>query len=396
MPQTKLKTRHIVKYILLPGLAFCAASPAALAGDLRITIPRRSELTPVQRLNREGVDAVRHHNYEKAEALFYKAYLYDPSDPFTLNNLGYISELQGQLDRAETFYKLASEQGCNAEIDRTSAPELKGKPMMDALGSLSDLPMRVNRLNIQAIEMLSRGEGFEAQDVLEESLKLDPQNPFTLEDLGVAYEATGDFVEALRYYDAAAATGSKEPIVITLNRKWRGQPLSQAAQESAAALRKRMSHMEMTVEQARMLSLRGVAEANQNNWDQARQDFLEAYRLDPSSAFTLNNRGYLAEKQGDLETAQFYYSQARKAGDAADRVGLATNAAMEGQHLGVVARSSNEQVDGELNSYTNQRRGQPGPIELIPRSNESTNPGTSEQPGQPTGSPVPPQHQEMQ
>ncbi|MGH9350915.1 MAG: hypothetical protein ACRD2G_01930, partial [Terriglobia bacterium] len=59
------------------------AFQASWAGDLKITLPRRSELTPVQRLNREGVEAVRKHRYEKAEAIFYKAYIYDPSDPFT-------------------------------------------------------------------------------------------------------------------------------------------------------------------------------------------------------------------------------------------------------------------------------------------------------------------------
>jgi len=42
------------------------------------------------------VDAVRKRNYEKAESLFYKAYLLVPDDPFTLNNLGYISELKGR------------------------------------------------------------------------------------------------------------------------------------------------------------------------------------------------------------------------------------------------------------------------------------------------------------
>jgi len=91
------------------ALAVCVTAPLARAGDLRITLPRRSKLTPVQRLNREGVEAVQKRHYDKAEALFYKAYLFDPSDPFTLNNLGYISELQGQLDRAQNFYKLAAE-----------------------------------------------------------------------------------------------------------------------------------------------------------------------------------------------------------------------------------------------------------------------------------------------
>ncbi|MHB1858453.1 MAG: tetratricopeptide repeat protein, partial [Acidobacteriaceae bacterium] len=78
---------------LLAALAVITGSgfPHAWAKDLRITVPKHSHLTPVQRLNREGVEAVRKHEYEKAEAMFYRAYLYDASDPFTLNNLGYIS-----------------------------------------------------------------------------------------------------------------------------------------------------------------------------------------------------------------------------------------------------------------------------------------------------------------
>ena len=138
-------------------------SYAAWASDsLKITIPRRSELTPVQRLNREGVDAVKKHQYEKAEALFYKAYLYDPADPFTLNNLAYISELEGEADSARKFYALASEQGSNANIDRSNAKRMEGKPMRYAFESVQDIPMRVNRMNVDARGLLSEDRGFEA------------------------------------------------------------------------------------------------------------------------------------------------------------------------------------------------------------------------------------------
>src|SRR5438270_6984084 len=104
---------------IMAGLAILASVPAS-AGDIKITIPRHSKLTPVQRLNREGVEAIRQHKYSKAESLFYKAYLLDPDDPFTLNNLGYISEMQGDIDRAQRFYSLAAEQSSDAVIDRAS------------------------------------------------------------------------------------------------------------------------------------------------------------------------------------------------------------------------------------------------------------------------------------
>src|ERR1700733_11048898 len=118
---------------------------AAWARDtITITIPRHSNLTFVQRLNRQGVLAIQKHDYATAANLFYKAYLFDPSDPFTLNNLGYISELEGQLDRASKFYKLAAEQGSNANIDVSSVKGLQGQPMQAAFTGLQDAPMRVN------------------------------------------------------------------------------------------------------------------------------------------------------------------------------------------------------------------------------------------------------------
>ena len=163
-----------------------------------------------------------------------------PADPFTLNNLGYISELQGELDRAQKFYALASEQGGEALIDVSNSRQLEGKPMSYALTSLKDVPMRVNRMNVEAIELLSQRRNFEADDLLHQALALEPMNAFTLNNLGVAEEATGDFENALKYYDAAAAFHSSEPIVVTLKRSWRGKPVSEMAAESARELRKKM------------------------------------------------------------------------------------------------------------------------------------------------------------
>ena len=353
----------------------------AWAGDvLAITIPRRSELTPVQRLNREG---------EKAATLFYKAYLYDPADPFTLNNLGYISELQGELDRAHKFYALASEQGCNANIDRSNAKQLEGKPMQYAFESLQDVPMRVNRMNVDAMDLLSTNRGFQAVALLREALSLDPQNPFTLNNLGVADESIGDYDNALRSYGAAAESHSSEHVVVTLDRSWRGRSVSAMAAASAKRLEERMKKMDSAEVSAVLFTLRGVSATNQNDWLAARQDFLHAYSLDPASAFSLNNRGYVAERDGDLETAQFFYEKARKAGDSNTRVGLATDRSAEGKKLFTVATDSDHQVDGVLDKYSQDRRRQAGPIELTLRNNT---PGgdSNVPPEKPSPSNVPP------
>jgi Flp pilus assembly protein TadD len=313
------------------------------------------------------VSAVQRHQYDKAEALFYKAYLYDPADPFTLNNLGYISELQGQLDRAQRFYALASEQGSSATIDKSNAKKLEGRSMGFAFESLHDVPMRVDRMNVDAITLLSQTRGFEAIALLHEALSLDPQNPFTLNNLGVAHEAIGDYDDALKYYGAAADMRSTEPVIVTLDRSWRGKPVSAMSAESARRLEERIQKMDPAEAHAVMFTLRGVTAVNKNNWLEAREDFLQAYSLYPASAFSLNNRGYVAEMDGDLETAQFFYDKARQADDSKDLVGLASLQSAEGKSLLTVAADSNQQVDGELDIYSKDRHRQTGPIELVPR-----------------------------
>src|SRR5579864_1566431 len=334
---------------------------------LRITLPRRTQLTPVQRLNREGVDAVKKHDYERAGVLFYRAYLFDPTDPFTLNNLGYVSELQGQLDRARRFYDLALKQSSTADIDRSNAKGLEGKPMRAALTGLEDLPMRVNRMNMDAMQLLRENRAFDAAGILRAALALDPKNPFTLNNLGVAHEAMGDFDNALRYYGQAADAQSSEPVVIALNEQWRGRPVSKMAAESAKRLQKKLQNMDPAEARSVMFTMRGVTAANQNDWAAARENFLKAYSLNPRSAFSLNNRGYVAERDGDLETAQFFYEKARKAEDSGARVGLATQRFAEGQDLLTVAADSNQKVDYALERYSQQRRRETGPIELTPR-----------------------------
>ena len=125
-----------------------------------------------------------------------KAYLYDPADPFTLNNLGYVSELEGQLDKAHRFYQLAAEQSSDANIDLSNAKYLQGQPMKTALVDLKDNTMRVNRLNLDAMRMLEQDQGFAAIDALNQALAVDPRNPFTLNNLGVAYESVSDLDNA--------------------------------------------------------------------------------------------------------------------------------------------------------------------------------------------------------
>ena len=371
----------------IAALAAGYAPQCSPAKDLKITIPRRSKLTPVQRLNREGVEAVRKHNYKKAEQLFYKAYLFDPDDAFTLNNLGYISEMQGQLDRAQRFYSLAAEQSSEAVISLASAKRVVGRPMTEALAT-NDSPLQINHANVEAVRLLSQGRAPEADLLLQDTLKKDPRNVFTLNNMGVAKEMEGEAQEALRYYDEAGALGTDARAVVTVdrNRGWRGKPISEMAQQNAKALRDRLSRANDLTEQVAELNLRGVSAVNRNDLRAADADFRKAYTLDPNNAFTLNNIGYVAELEGDRETAQFFYDHAREAGGANATVGVATRQDQEGKKLFAVAEDSDTRVGAKVTQERNALRQQNEPVVLRRRDNSIVN--ESEPPAQ---NPQPPQ-----
>jgi len=384
-------SRPMTSIAVLAVAIACWPACSKAQATLKITIPRHSSLTFVQRLNREGVKAVQRRDYSKAAGYFYQAYLYDPADPFTLNNLGYISELQGQLDRADKFYKLAAEQGSNADIDLSNVSGLEGKPMHDALASIHDIPMRVNRINVDAIQLLAENRGAEASGLLQQALALEPHDSFTLNNLGVAYQAIGDYGRAMDYYRAAARSGSDETVVITKNPAWQGKPVSEIAEDNENRLERQIQGSGSAQAQSLILSFRGVQAENENNWEAARRDFMRAYSLDPSNAFSLNNRGYVAERDGDLESAQFFYHKAGQADDAGLTVGLATNQSAAGEALFQVASGSLGKVDGALATYSQNRRNLPGPVELTPRGAgvSKNNPPSLQQPNAPNTPPEP-------
>jgi Flp pilus assembly protein TadD len=357
----------------------------AHAGDIKITLPRRSHLTPVQRLNREGVEAIRNHRYEKAEAFFYKAYLLDPDDPFTLNNLGYTAELQGQVDRAQRFYLLAGQEATDATISKASSRRLEGSTLKEAL-AIPDKPIQINHDNVEAVRLLSQGRGPEADLLLQKTLKTDPANVFTLNNLGVAKEMEGESQEALRYYDSAAAINSDAAAVVTLSRSWRGKPVAEMAAQNARNLRTRLE-TQMSLElQLAELNTRGVSAINRNEPQAAQQDFLKAYALDPNNAFANNNIGYLSEIEGDRETAQFFYDRAQELAGANTPVGLASRSSAEGLRLGAVASDSDRKVEAKVQQEQAARRQQHQPVLLLRRDNSAV-----QEPATPPATVPPPQ-----
>ena len=57
--------------VVLIAAAFLSVSMAAQ--EIRLSLPKKSKTTPVQKLNRDGVKAIEDHDYKEAKKLFYKS-----------------------------------------------------------------------------------------------------------------------------------------------------------------------------------------------------------------------------------------------------------------------------------------------------------------------------------
>ncbi len=361
-----------MRRLFLP-LLLCASLFVCLAGvqgqDLHIPLPKKSKYTPVQQLNRDGVQALKKHNVDKAKRLFYKAFLIDPNDPFTLNNLGYVSELEGDIERAQRYYDQAKANTSDATVDRSTEELVEGKSVAAVAGHTEQGPLRLNEMNSQAVSLLGKDRAPEADVILQAALKLDPRNPFTLNNMGFAKEKEGELEEAIKLYNRAAQTGSNDPVVVTLNKDWRGKPISEIAARNADKARKELENSEDIRSKVARLNLRGVSAMNRNERKKAREYFQQAYKLDPSNSFTINNMGYLAELDGDKETAQYYYGRAHNAEHAGAKVAVATRPEVEGREVGHVAEQSNDLVESRMEAEAAAKRRSGAPPALRTRDN---------------------------
>src|SRR5262249_28166662 len=150
---TLARLRKLAWLPVLAAVELVAFSHPAFSGDLKIPLPGRGKATPAQKLNRDGVAQLKKGHRDKAKELFYRAYLLDPEDPFTLNNLGYVAELEGNADRALRYYALAAKDNTGAVIDEASQSELKGKSLDAVFEQVRDSDHELNKVNEQAIVM---------------------------------------------------------------------------------------------------------------------------------------------------------------------------------------------------------------------------------------------------
>jgi hypothetical protein len=181
---------------------------------------------------------------------------------------------------------------------------------------------------------------------------------------------------------------SDERVFLTPIKKWRGKPISEVAARSASAVREALAKGEDTETRVARLNLRGVSALNHAATGDAQKYFFDAYRLDPSNAFTLNNIGYIDELNGDRESAEMYYDAARTAEQANDRVTYSTRSDAEGRKIGSLAGTNQGDVNATLKAIQQRKRRVRRPIQLMLRGGNAA-PVNEGKPQAPLGVPTP-------
>jgi Flp pilus assembly protein TadD len=270
-------------------------------------------------------------------------------------------------------------------VDKASNDKVKGKTVASVAGHAEEGGVQLNVMNVQALSLLNKDRAPEADLLLQKALKLDPKNPFTLNNMGYTKEKEGELEAAISYYSAAAALNSNDPIIVTAKSDWRGKPISEVAADNARKVRKTLQTAETPEAKVARLNLQGVSALNRNDRKSARQYFQQAYKLSPDDSFALNNMGYLAELDGDRETADFYYAKAKDSERRNTKVGVATSEEAEGKRLGQVADSNGNMVEARIKAEQDLRQQQRGSPVLRRRDNSvvtNERPPAQEEPDQ--------------
>ncbi len=78
-----------------------------------------------------AIDNLNQGNTEQYKDLVRKAHAKDPNDPFVLNNMGVVAEMEGNLPEAKTYYAQAVEKAGTLKVAKTNKGESQGKLLKD-------------------------------------------------------------------------------------------------------------------------------------------------------------------------------------------------------------------------------------------------------------------------
>jgi|WetSurMetagenome_2_1015567.scaffolds.fasta_scaffold1572202_1 hypothetical protein len=81
--------------------------------------------------SRAALDAQQAGDMEKYKKLVKEAHDLNPEDVFTINNVGTVYEMEGNIVEAKAHFKECMEKAGDLEIGKSAAKEWAGKPLKD-------------------------------------------------------------------------------------------------------------------------------------------------------------------------------------------------------------------------------------------------------------------------
>lgn len=114
-------------------------------------------------------------------------------------------------------------------------------------------------LSNQGFEAIGRTDYVSAEKCLEESLALNPKNPYALLNMGVVYEKTGRSPKALAMYQRVVDLNAKEEVVKSNNAAAEGNTLTDLARANMGRLKEKIAKSSPPLVEEPLLSIPEVS-----------------------------------------------------------------------------------------------------------------------------------------
>jgi hypothetical protein len=150
----------------------------------------------------------------EAERVLKDALQSQPKNPFLLDSLGFVMESEGDLQAALQYYTEAADLHSEEHVLLTPQKRWRGKTISEiaahnaeevrqSMAKGEDTVTQVARLNLRGVAALNHNDAADARKFFAQAYQIDPQNAFTLNNLGYIDELNGDRETAEMYYEAA-------------------------------------------------------------------------------------------------------------------------------------------------------------------------------------------------
>ena len=297
-------------------------------------LPKTKNLTKEQAYSSLIKKMIKIHAYDTAEKMIQRA------EPYSINADLYLTaaeayEKAGDMMRSKVYLEKSKKfLDSKSDISRYnivsagySGEQLKGANELAMTGRFDDaIQVYENSKNPESLESLlglatsyaGTGNNTKAMSYLNKAMSMYPDNADVYYGFAKYFSDLGDIETARKYINNAMRINSKDPKIIQLSNKLKGQKLddlldsafnafdSQNYEETLAILNK---IIKMEPDNYTAYYYKGLTYGNMNNYNAAINEFMKAKDLNPQFIFVNYLLGVAYDNIGNTTEAKRYYNQ---------------------------------------------------------------------------------------